>query len=211
MFLVLRKVDMQQRICSMQLGRDVTVNDASPEEGNEEAQRFVRKGFVSFAVVILRIFLDEGFDIVVKNPGIPYSNPVVEEAIRKGIPVWTEIELTSRISEAPIIGITGSNGKTTTTTLLYHMLNIGGKHPLIAGNIGTVSCTVAEKATKENIIVLEASSFQLMGTETFRPKIAIWTNLYDAHLDYHGTSEAYANAKCEITKNQTARRLFHIQ
>ena len=69
------------------------------------------------------------------------------------------------------------------------------KHPLIAGNIGTVSCTVAEKATKDNIIVLEASSFQLMGTETFRPKIAIWTNLYDSHLDYHGTSEAYAIAK----------------
>ena len=114
--------------------------------------------------------------------------------------MWTEIELASRISEAPIIGITGSNGKTTTTTLLYHMLNIGGKHPLIAGNIGTVSCTVAEKATKDNIIVLEASSFQLMGTETFRPKIAIWTNLYDAHLDYHGTSEAYAEAKRQLRK-----------
>ena len=88
------------------------------------------------------------------------------------------------------------------------MLNIGGKQPLIAGNIGTVSCSVAEKATSENIIVLEASSFQLMGTESFRPKIAIWTNLYDAHLDYHGTSEAYADAKANITKNQTQEDYF---
>ena len=87
-------------------------------------------------------------------------------------------------------------------------LILADKHPLIAGNIGTVSCTVAEKATKENIIVLEASSFQLMGTDTFRPKIAIWTNLYDAHLDYHGTSEAYAVAKYGITKNQTAEDYF---
>ena len=81
-------------------------------------------------------------------------------------------------------------------------------NPLIAGNIGTVSCTVAEKATKDNIIVLEASSFQLMGIDTFRPKIAIWTNLYDAHLDYHGTSEEYAMAKYDITKNQTAEDYF---
>ena len=161
-----------------------------------------------YVVVILLDILDEGYDIVVKNPGIPYSNSVVVEAIGKGIPVWTEIELASRISEAPIVGITGSNGKTTTTTLLYHMLNIGSKQPLIAGNIGTVSCTVAEKATKDNIIVLEASSFQLMGIDTFRPKIAIWTNLYDAHLDYHGTSEAYAVAKYGITKNQTAEDYF---
>ena len=131
--------------------------------------------------------LDEGFSLVIKNPGIPYTNPVVMEAIEREIPVWTEIELAYRISEAPIIGITGSNGKTTTTTLLFHMLSIGNKNPLIAGNIGTVSCAVAENATPDDVIVLEASSFQLMGTETFRPKIAILTNLYDAHLDYHGT------------------------
>lgn len=189
-------------------GTHVTVNDASPEAGNEEVAELRLKGIRVICGGHPPDILDEGYDIVVKNPGIPYSNSVVVEAIRKGIPVWTEIELASRISEAPIVGITGSNGKTTTTTLLYHMLNIGSKHPLIAGNIGTVSCTVAEKATKEDIIVLEASSFQLMGIDTFRPKIAIWTNLYDAHLDYHGTSEAYAMAKYGITKNQTAEDYF---
>ena len=90
------------------------------------------------------------------------------------------------------------------------MLNIGGKHPLIAGNIGTVSCSVAEKATNENIIVLEASSFQLMGTESFRPKIAIWTNLYDAHLDYHGTSEAYADSKMRTSRKIKRKQDYFI-
>ena len=88
------------------------------------------------------------------------------------------------------------------------MLSIGNKSPLIAGNIGTVSCTVAEKATPDDIIVLEASSFQLMGTETFRPKISILTNIYDAHLDYHGSSDAYAEAKAEITNNQLEDDFF---
>jgi UDP-N-acetylmuramoylalanine--D-glutamate ligase len=189
-------------------GAFVTVNDASPEEGNEEAAALLSEGIRVICGGHPSGILDEGYDIVVKNPGIPYSNPVIVEAIGKGIPVWTEIELASRITEAPIVGITGSNGKTTTTTLLFHMLNIGGKHPLIAGNIGTVSCTVAEKATKDNIIVLEASSFQLMGIDTFRPKIAIWTNLYDSHLDYHGTSEAYAEAKYGVTRNQAADDYF---
>ena len=189
-------------------GADVTVNDASPAEGNAEAAALSQKGIAVICGGHPEDIMEEGFELVVKNPGIPYTNPVIVEALRKRVPVWTEIELTSRLSEAPIIAITGSNGKTTTTTLLYHMLNIGGKHPLIAGNIGTVSCSVAEQATSENIIVLEASSFQLMGTESFRPKIAIWTNLYDAHLDYHGHSEAYANAKAKITKNQTQADYF---
>jgi UDP-N-acetylmuramoylalanine--D-glutamate ligase len=189
-------------------GARVTVNDASPEAGNEEAAELRSKGIRVICGGHPADILDSGYDVVVKNPGIPYSNSVVVAALDKGIPVWTEIELASRISEAPIVGITGSNGKTTTTTLLYHMLNIGNRQPLIAGNIGTVSCTVAKKATQDNIIVLEASSFQLMGIDTFQPKIAIWTNLYDAHLDYHGSSEAYAVAKYGITKNQTAEDYF---
>lgn len=190
------------------IGATVTVNDASPDEGNEEVKSLREAGVKVICGGHPPGIVNKGFDLVVKNPGIPYHNPVVHEALQRGIPVWTEIELTYRISEAPIIAITGSNGKTTTTTLLFHMLNIGKKHPLIAGNIGTVSCSVAEKATKDNIIVLEASSFQLMGTEAFRPKISIWTNLYDSHLDYHGSSEAYAEAKFAVTKNQLESDYF---
>ena len=184
------------------LGADITVNDASPEEGNEEAAALRSENIRVICGGHPPDILEEGFSLIIKNPGIPYTNPIIIEAIEKEISVWTEIELTYRISEAPIIGITGSNGKTTTTTILFHMLSIGGKKPLIAGNIGTVSCAVAEKAKADELIVLEASSFQLMGVETFRPNIAVLTNLYDAHLDYHGSSEAYAEAKAAITGRQ---------
>lgn len=190
------------------LGADVIVNDSSPENGNAEAEALRSKGLQVICGGHPANILDEGFDIIVKNPGIPYHNPVLQQAEQKGIPIWTEIELSYLVSEAPIIAITGSNGKTTTTTLLYHILNIGGKKPLIAGNIGTVACTVAQNAKPDEVIVMEVSSFQLAGTENFRPKIAVWTNLYDAHLDYHGTSEEYALAKAKVTDNQTEDDFF---
>lgn len=186
------------------MGAFVTVNDAKPFEENKDAQQLLQQGITVICGRHPEDLLDEGFELVIKNPGIPYTNIIVQDAVKRGIPVWTEVELAYLISEAPMIGITGSNGKTTTTTLLYHILNQGGLNPLIAGNIGTVACTVTEKATTDNIIVTELSSFQLMGTETFKPKIAIWTNLFEAHIDYHGSMEAYGNAKFNITKNQDA-------
>lgn len=186
------------------LGAEVVVNDSKSSEGNEEATELQAQGIEVIGGGHPADLLDRNFDFIVKNPGIPYSNPLIAKAVEQGMSIWTEVELTGLLSEAPIIAITGSNGKTTTTTLLYHMLNMGKKHPLIAGNIGTVSCTVAEKATANEIIVLEASSFQLAGTEKFTPHIAIFTNLYEAHLDYHGSMEEYLNAKLQVANNQKA-------
>ncbi|MFC4409301.1 UDP-N-acetylmuramoyl-L-alanine--D-glutamate ligase [Chungangia koreensis] len=186
------------------LGAFVTVNDRQPFEDSPDAQFLLSEGITVICGYHPEHILDEGFEYVIKNPGIRYDNPIVEDAIHRGIPVFTEVELAYLISEAPFIGITGSNGKTTTTTLLYHLLNIGGKRPLIAGNIGTVACSVAEKAEADQVIVTELSSFQLMGTQKFRPTIAIWTNLYEAHLDYHGDFDAYGEAKFKITSNQTS-------
>ncbi|MGG1678808.1 UDP-N-acetylmuramoyl-L-alanine--D-glutamate ligase [Neobacillus sp. NRS-1170] len=185
------------------LGAFVTVNDKKPLSENPEAQGLLEQGIKVICGDHPVELLDEGFELIVKNPGIPYNNPMIEGAVNMGIPVITEVELAYEISEASFIGITGTNGKTTTTTLVYEMLNEGSKKPLIAGNIGTVASGVAQKATKDNTIVIELSSFQLMGIETFKPKIAIITNLYDAHLDYHGTREEYIAAKANITKNQT--------
>ena len=185
------------------LGAFVTVNDKKPFSENPEAQGLLEQGIKVICGEHPIELLDEGFELIVKNPGIPYSNPMIEGAIEKGIPVITEVELAYEISEAPFIGITGTNGKTTTTTLVYEMLNEGKKEPLIAGNIGTVASGVAEKAEKDNTIVIELSSFQLMGIRSFKPRIAIITNLYDAHLDYHGTRREYIQAKANITKNQT--------
>ncbi|WP_033543521.1 UDP-N-acetylmuramoyl-L-alanine--D-glutamate ligase [Planococcus sp. CAU13] len=190
------------------MGAFVTVNDSKPFEENPEAQELLNMGVTVICGRHPEDLLDEGFELLVKNPGIPYSNPVVLAAQQKGVPVWTEIELAYRISEAPFIGITGSNGKTTTTTLLFHMLNQDEKKPLIAGNIGTVASGVAEHAKPENVIVTELSSFQLKGTQTFRPRIAIVTNLYEAHLDYHGSVEDYEASKMKLTQNQQAEDYF---
>ncbi len=185
------------------LGAFVTVNDRKPLSENPEARGLLEEGIKVICGDHPVELLDDGFELIVKNPGIPYNNPIIEGALEKGIPVITEVELAYQISEAPFIGITGTNGKTTTTTLVYEMLNAGQKQPLIAGNIGTVASGVAEEATKDNTIVIELSSFQLMGIKAFTPKIAIITNIYDAHLDYHGSRKEYIKAKANITKNQT--------
>ncbi|USK56922.1 UDP-N-acetylmuramoyl-L-alanine--D-glutamate ligase [Cytobacillus solani] len=192
------------------LGAFVTVNDFKPLSENIEAQELLEQGITVICGGHPVELLDEGFQLVVKNPGIPYHNPMIKRAIEMGIPVITEVELAYQISEAPFVAITGTNGKTTTTTLVFDMLKKGGKLPLIAGNIGTVASRVAQKAAPENTIVIELSSFQLMGIETFNPRIAILTNLYDAHLDYHGTRKEYVQAKANITKNQTSNEFFIV-
>lgn len=190
------------------IGAFVTVNDAKPFEANPEAQALLTKGITVICGRHPEDLLDEGFELVVKNPGIPYSNPIIADAVNRQIPVITEVELAYLVSEVPFIGITGSNGKTTTTTLVFEMLQKDNKNPLVAGNIGTVASGVARNATEDNVIVTELSSFQLMGMPTFKPRIAVLTNLYDAHLDYHGTFEQYAEAKFAVTKNQTEAEYF---
>jgi UDP-N-acetylmuramoylalanine--D-glutamate ligase len=192
------------------LGAFVTVNDQKPLSENPEAQGLLEQGIKVICGDHPIELLDEGFELIVKNPGIPYHNPMISGAIDRDIPIITEVELAYEISEAPFIGITGTNGKTTTTTLIFEMLQRGEKNPLIAGNIGTVASRVAENAGSENTIVIELSSFQLMGISSFKPKIAILTNLYEAHLDYHSSKDEYKEAKENITKNQTEDDYFIV-
>ncbi|WP_071395428.1 UDP-N-acetylmuramoyl-L-alanine--D-glutamate ligase [Bacillus tuaregi] len=192
------------------LGAFVTVNDYKPLSENPEAQGLLEQGIKVICGEHPIELLEDGFELIVKNPGIPYHNPMIERALERGIPIITEVELAYQISEAPFIAITGTNGKTTTTTLVYEMLQKGSKNPLIAGNIGTVASEVTQTAEAHNQIVIELSSFQLMGTPSFRPRIAILTNLYDAHLDYHGTRLEYVKAKANITKNQMSDDFFIV-
>ncbi|WP_050181530.1 UDP-N-acetylmuramoyl-L-alanine--D-glutamate ligase [Domibacillus robiginosus] len=185
------------------LGAEVTVNDGKPLEENEAARVLSTEGIPVICGSHPVELLDEGFELVVKNPGIPYSNPIISKAVLDGMPVITEVELAGFISEAPFIGITGTNGKTTTTTLIDEMLKKDGKSTVLAGNIGKVASEVVQQAKPEDHVVIELSSFQLMGIQEFRPHIAIITNIYDAHLDYHGSREEYVGAKMKITQNQT--------
>ncbi|WP_067922151.1 UDP-N-acetylmuramoyl-L-alanine--D-glutamate ligase [Alicyclobacillus shizuokensis] len=148
--------------------------------------------------------LDTRPDFIVKNPGIPYHVPLLAAALERGIPVYTEIEVASWFVKGPVYAITGSNGKTTTTTLVGEMLRHDGRNPVVAGNIGVVLSGVVEEAEANQPIVLEVSSFQLLGTETFHPRIAVLLNLYPSHLDYHGTFAAYRAAKWRMFRNMDA-------
>lgn len=183
------------------LGAIVTVNDGKPFEENPAAQSLLEEGIKVVTGGHPLELLDEDFAYMVKNPGIPYTNPMVEKALSKGIPVLTEVELAYLISEAPIIGITGSNGKTTTTTMIGEVLTAAGQKGLLSGNIGFPASQVAQTATEKDTLVMELSSFQLMGIEEFRPKIAVITNLMPTHIDYHGSFEDYVAAKWNLQKN----------
>lgn len=142
-------------------------------------------------------------DLIVKSPGIPDTVPLIQEAINKGIKIWSEIEFASRYTEACLIGITGSNGKTTTTMLTHHLLSEGGLSVGMGGNIGKSFAGLLLEEPKEHY-VLELSSFQLDGIEEFKPHIAVICNITPDHLDrYNYDFNAYIESKFRITKNQT--------
>jgi len=143
----------------------------------------------------------DGVDVLVKSPGVPGEAPLVVAARERGIPVWSEVELASRFLENPIVGVTGTNGKTTTTELLGEMLPAP-----TAGNVGTALSELHDASVPGpgSPIVCELSSFQLEDIDTFKPHIAVLLNLEPDHLDRHGTFEAYRDAKLRIFENQTS-------
>ncbi|MBT8185606.1 MAG: UDP-N-acetylmuramoyl-L-alanine--D-glutamate ligase [Eudoraea sp.] len=147
-------------------------------------------------------------DLIMKSPGIPDAAPLVKKLIAHNIPVISEIEFASKFTDATIIGITGSNGKTTTTMLTYHILKNAGLNVGMAGNIGdSFARMVAEK--DYDYYVLEISSFQLDGILDFKPDIAVITNITPDHLDrYENSFEKYIASKFLISKNQKAEDYF---
>lgn len=197
----------------LKLGAKVVVNDGQDQEQSAAVAELRQLG----ATVItgqhpVTLFDEHHFTYLFKNPGIRYDNPMVAVAIERQIPVLTEPELAYEVSEAPWVSVTGSNGKTTTTTLIALMLNYQRHqgHAYAAGNIGIPLSEVAQKATAQDTMVTELSSFQLMGTTTVKPKIAVLTNIYEAHLDFHGSRENYVQAKMRIVQNQTATDYFVV-
>lgn len=199
----LAKSGMSAAMLLHHLGALVTVNDGKKFDENTEAQDLLALGIKVITGSHPVELLDEDFRLIVKNPGIPYTNPILEEANRRQIPIYTEVELAGQIAEASIIGITGTNGKTTTTTMVQEILATGLKkgQAYLAGNIGFPASSVAQKAQVDDWLVTELSSFQLMGTAEFHPQIAAITNLYEAHLDFHGSRENYVEAKWQLQKN----------
>jgi UDP-N-acetylmuramoylalanine--D-glutamate ligase len=146
-------------------------------------------------------FLEQ--DLIIPSPGVPADEPHLQEARAKGVTIWSEIELAYRFLKGRLIGITGSNGKTTTTSLVEHILKTAGMQTILAGNIGTPLIGCVDAMTEETWTVLELSSFQLESIATFRPNIGVFLNLTPDHLDRHRTMEAYGAAKARLFENQT--------
>jgi UDP-N-acetylmuramoylalanine--D-glutamate ligase len=142
-------------------------------------------------------------DLIIPSPGVPADDEHLLKARSKKITVWSEIELAYRFLEGELIGITGSNGKTTTTTLVHHILKTAGKNAILAGNVGTALISCVEQMNAETVSVVELSSFQLELIEKFRPDIGVFLNLTPDHLDRHKTMGAYTAAKKRIFENQT--------
>ena len=145
----------------------------------------------------------DGVQTIVKSPGVPREAPLVEEARRRGLTVWSEIELGSRLLANRVAGVTGTNGKTTTSELLGAMFRAADRDVAVAGNVGRPLTALAGTLPEAAWVVCELSSFQLEDIEAFRPHVAVLLNLTPDHLDRHGTFEAYAAAKLRIFENQT--------
>ena len=145
-----------------------------------------------------------GQDLIVVSPGVPVDAPPLVQARSLGETVIGEIELAAQFLPGPVVAITGSNGKTTTTTLTGEIMAAAGLPTLVGGNIGTPAISLAERAKPDTVIVLEISSFQLETIQTFRPIVAVVLNVTPDHLDRHRTFEIYTNAKARIFENQQA-------
>lgn len=143
-------------------------------------------------------------DTIILSPGVPFNLPIVRTAIESGKEVISEIELAYKFITKPIIAVTGSNGKTTTTTLIRNILKLSGYSIFLGGNIGTPLIQIAGNDSEYDYMLLELSSFQLQGIKKFKPYISVCLNIYPNHLDHHADFEEYVNSKMNIFLNQSS-------
>lgn len=184
-------------------GARVTATDNRAEGELGAAVAELRKAGVALELGGHRQELIEAADLIIPSPGVSADAPLLQSARAKGVTIWSEIELASRFLKGRLIGITGSNGKTTTTSLVDQVLKSAGFSTILAGNIGTPLISFVEKSSEKTISVAELSSFQLELVEKFRPSISVFLNLTPDHLDRHHTLERYGAAKARIFENQT--------
>jgi UDP-N-acetylmuramoylalanine--D-glutamate ligase len=181
----------------------VTATDMRPESELREAPAKLREAGVTLEPGGHQEKTYLAQDLIIPSPGVPADDPLLLKARSKKITIWSEIELAYRFLEGELIGITGSNGKTTTTTLVHHILKTAGKNAILAGNVGTPLISCVDQMTPHTWSVVELSSFQLELIDKFRPDIGLFLNLTPDHLDRHKTMEAYAAAKKRIFGQQT--------
>jgi UDP-N-acetylmuramoylalanine--D-glutamate ligase len=181
-------------------GARVTILDSGTPDA--ERVRSLEQIGVSVIAGLPADVAEADYDLAVLSPGIDPASPIVQNFIRQGVSFIGELELSSRFCERPIVAITGTNGKTTTTQLIEAMLNAGGLRTLACGNIGIPLAEAVQKQEKFDVFTVEVSSFQLETISTFRPKVAVWLNLTPDHLDRYCSMEEYRAAKLRIFENQ---------
>lgn len=189
--------------CLLPRGAQLTVTDLSPPAALAADLRELAAKKVGLEIGVHRAETFESQDLIVVSPGVPANLPCLKAARARNVPVVPEIEVASWFLESPLVGVTGSNGKTTTTTLIGKMLDASRLPATVAGNIGVPLISLVDAVPRENIIVTELSSFQLELIRDFRPHVAVLLNITPNHLDRHGTMEAYVEAKAQIFRNQT--------
>lgn len=186
-------------------GAQVVLYDGNDKLKKEEVAGKLKEG--SKAEIILGDFPEElldMLDLAILSPGVPLDIPAVEAMRRKGIPVTGEVELAYEYGKGDVLAITGTNGKTTTTTLLGEIMRAHQEEVFVVGNIGNPYTVAADRMTDKSVAVAEMSSFQLETVTRFRPKVSAILNFTPDHLNRHHTMENYVNAKKNIAKNQAA-------
>jgi UDP-N-acetylmuramoylalanine--D-glutamate ligase len=183
-------------------GAKVIVTDEQPvDKWGAEFEQIAKEKWLEIGTYNARILT--GACIVVPSPGVPPHNDLLVEALKKNIPVISEIEMAYRFLKVPVIAVTGTNGKTTTTTLLGEILQYSGKKTFVGGNIGNPLIEYVEGSQKDDFIVAEISSFQLQWIDKFRPFIAVLLNITCDHINYHGSFAEYRRIKTRVFANQT--------
>ena len=191
-------------LCLRRQGALVTVTDVKPPAafGPLVTELLAEKIGLSLGSQRVELFLSQ--DLVVVSPGVPWDLPQLEAARARDIPIVPEVEVAGWFMNVPIVGVTGSNGKTTTTALLGKMLKASGFPTFVGGNIGVALTSAVAQVGRGSIVVAELSSFQLEAIRDFRPHVAVLLNISPNHLDRHPSFEAYAQAKRQIFRNQRA-------
>ena len=183
-------------------GAQVTVSDAKAEDAFGDELDTLRELGCRFALG--REPKLDGQDLIVISPGIPWAKPFVQEALSRGIEVIGELELGARLTRGPLVAITGTNGKTTTTTLVGELFKATGRTTHVVGNIGYPITATAGDSRPDDVTVAEVSSYQCEGISTFHPKVGAVLNITEDHIARHGSMDVYIAMKRRIFANQTA-------
>jgi UDP-N-acetylmuramoylalanine--D-glutamate ligase len=184
------------------LGARVLASDSSATAEMQDIARVISESGINVMLGPQKGEMLENIELIIVSPGIPRSTSILSMAKSRGIPIWSEIELAFRLTRKKIIAITGTNGKTTTTTLIGKILETAGKKVAVVGNIGTPLIEAASDPSIETLVV-EVSSFQLDTIDRFRPDIAVLLNITEDHLDWHPDFNDYVQSKKRIFENQS--------